>query len=226
MIPESQLKLWKEAASAATPGPWEIQVEYCEETIWLDDAHCVPPTVQDLCFIDISRTAVPELIAEVERLAKENDRYRSENKVYNEQFLKDKTENERLNSVIVSMANGRSEFRNALREARAEIERLRSGYLTDEQGNEYVQVCILKEKIREQEAEIGRLRKCFNIRGEAMREMSTSEVELNAEIARLKAECSRLVDRASTLREALEHIERGERSEVCRDLARAVLGKG
>ena len=40
----------------------------------------------------------------------------------------------------------------------AEVESLRSGYLTDEHGNEYVQVCILKEKIREQEAEIERLR--------------------------------------------------------------------
>lgn len=39
-----------------------------------------------------------------------------------------------------------------------EIASLRSGYLTDEHGNEYVQVCILKEKIREQEAEIERLK--------------------------------------------------------------------
>ncbi len=38
-----------------------------------------------------------------------------------------------------------------------EVERLRSGYLADENGNEYVQVCVLKEKIREQAAEIGTL---------------------------------------------------------------------
>ena len=101
MISPNTLKLWKEACKRATPEPWEVQVEDCGETIWLDDAHCVPPTVQDLCFIDISRTAVPQLIAEVESL--------------------------------------------------------RSGYLTDEHGNEYVQVCILKERIREQEAEIARL---------------------------------------------------------------------
>ena len=43
----------------------------------------------------------------------------------------------------------------------AEVERLQSGYLTDEHGNEYVQVCILKEKIREQEAEIKRLREAL-----------------------------------------------------------------
>ena len=32
---------------------------------------------------------------------------------------------------------------------RAEIKRLRDGYLLDENGNEYVQVCILKDKIKE-----------------------------------------------------------------------------
>ena len=185
MISPDQLKLWKKAAERATPGPWHkvsslpvyAVSAQGEWGVWdvvtatgreyarhaHHDKH--GSKEEDAEFIALSRIAVPELIAEVERLAKENDRYRSENKVYNEQFLKDKTENERLNSVIVSMANGRSEFRNALREARAEIERLRSGYLTDEQGNEYVQVCILKDeihyyqwKIREQEVEIGRLR--------------------------------------------------------------------
>jgi cell division protein FtsB len=47
---------------------------------------------------------------------------------------------------------------NHLPDVLAEVERLRSGYLADENGNEYVQVCILKEKIREQQAEIERLR--------------------------------------------------------------------
>jgi hypothetical protein len=37
---------------------------------------------------------------------------------------------------------------------RAENARLRSGYLADENGNEYVAVCVLKEKIRELEGEL------------------------------------------------------------------------
>jgi regulator of replication initiation timing len=38
---------------------------------------------------------------------------------------------------------------------RAENEQLRSGYLADENGNEYVAVCVLKEKIRELQAALG-----------------------------------------------------------------------
>lgn len=37
---------------------------------------------------------------------------------------------------------------------KAEIERLRQGYLADENGNEYVAVCILKEKIRDLESKL------------------------------------------------------------------------
>ena len=110
MISPDTLKLWKEAAERATPGPWHT----CGRTVTSNQSHpvcelssefhrqCEHGTGQDTQFIALSREAVPQLIAEVERL--------------------------------------------------------QSGYLTDEHGNEYVQVCILKEKIREQEAEIERLR--------------------------------------------------------------------
>ena len=110
MISPDQLKAWKEAANAATPGPWYMTGRFtvvtcqshplCEVS---DEFHrqCEHGTGQDTQFIALSREAVPQLIAEVESL--------------------------------------------------------RSGYLTDEHGNEYVQVCILKERIREQEAEIARL---------------------------------------------------------------------
>jgi hypothetical protein len=40
-----------------------------------------------------------------------------------------------------------------LKAMQEEIARLRSGYLADENGNEYVAVCVLKEKIRELEGE-------------------------------------------------------------------------
>lgn len=39
----------------------------------------------------------------------------------------------------------------------AEIARLRAGYLADENGNEYVAVTMLKEKIKEQEAQLAAL---------------------------------------------------------------------
>jgi hypothetical protein len=48
--------------------------------------------------------------------------------------------------------------RTAVPELIAEVERLQSGYLADENGNEYVQVCILKEKIREQAARLAAAR--------------------------------------------------------------------
>ncbi len=44
--------------------------------------------------------------------------------------------------------------RSAVPELCDEVERLQSGYLTDEHGNEYVQVCILKEKINEQKMQL------------------------------------------------------------------------
>lgn len=70
----------------------------------------------------------------------------------------DEIEAEILESATPSAAYLLRWLIGAVRERDAEIESLRSGYLTDEHGNEYVQVCILKEKIREQEAEIERLR--------------------------------------------------------------------
>lgn len=41
---------------------------------------------------------------------------------------------------------------------KAEVERLRSGYLADENGNEYVAVCILKEKIKELQTKLEKAR--------------------------------------------------------------------
>jgi hypothetical protein len=45
----ARLKSWRDQAS---PSPWEIQVEDGHETIWLDDARELPPTIYDLNFID------------------------------------------------------------------------------------------------------------------------------------------------------------------------------
>ena len=69
---------------------------------------------------------------------------------------------EAVPQLIADLESSRDACKNAAQEAAiyrrerdkliAEVERLRSGYLTDEHGNEYVQVCILKEKIREQES--------------------------------------------------------------------------
>lgn len=42
-----------------------------------------------------------------------------------------------------------SQTKSEVASLRAEIKRLRDGYLLDENGNEYVQVCILKDKIKE-----------------------------------------------------------------------------
>jgi hypothetical protein len=108
-VTKDELDKIKIAANAATPGPWKGMQNPERKVVFivtpkgiLDHDIAYEKQLEDVRFIALSRTAVPELIAEVESL--------------------------------------------------------RSGYLTDEHGNEYVQVCILKEKIREQEAEIERLR--------------------------------------------------------------------
>jgi hypothetical protein len=77
MITSEQLQHWRALAEAATPGPWE------GESVWSDDSDSYYVAVADgrglldtyisisdadAAFIAAARTAVPALLAEVERL--------------------------------------------------------------------------------------------------------------------------------------------------------------
>lgn len=50
----SKIEKLKAMRNAASPGPWEIQLEDREETIWLDSARENTPTIHDLNFIEAS----------------------------------------------------------------------------------------------------------------------------------------------------------------------------
>lgn len=71
-------------------------------------------------------------------------------------------------------------------ELQAEIKRLREGYLADENGNEYVAVCILKEKISELKEKLalavegleGLLESHFNLYKSVFGESSNPEDDL------------------------------------------------
>lgn len=69
----------KARADAATPGPWECETHH---TRW-GDVHEVlisgsnPSTVSDCYFIAQARTDIPALVAEVERLQSESEKWRN-----------------------------------------------------------------------------------------------------------------------------------------------------
>jgi hypothetical protein len=96
LTPE-QIQEWKRLADAATPGPWRhrhveplakwgVSVNEVEapesDACWiakvLNHEHCIrtKPGDQNAHFIAASRSAVPALCDEVERLRAENDRLR------------------------------------------------------------------------------------------------------------------------------------------------------
>lgn len=69
----SRLSELKELAAAATPGPWEPILNEGGEEYWLPHPFwtttaCGPCGEANARFIAAARTAVPELVAEVERL--------------------------------------------------------------------------------------------------------------------------------------------------------------
>lgn len=67
-----------------------------------------------------------------------------------------------------------------------EIERLRSGYLADENGNEYVQVCILKEKIIELKKDHGNM-EVWGIENLGLAKKRGEEIEaLRAELGKAR----------------------------------------
>ena len=81
---QQELAALKALAEAATPGPWEEVAESGEW--WITSAsdetaslYVIPDTglmnQADVDFIAASRTAVPALLAEVERLRVENERF-------------------------------------------------------------------------------------------------------------------------------------------------------
>ena len=86
MITNEQITEWRRLAEAATPGPWEEVAESGEW--WMTTAtdedgslYVIPDTANmnqaDVDFIVASRSAVPALLAEVERLQWELDECRS-----------------------------------------------------------------------------------------------------------------------------------------------------
>jgi hypothetical protein len=83
MTPE-QLATWRQLADAATPGTWAV--DYISNLVSTDDQETIDNGWQQICefwgdddaaFIAAARTAVPALLAEVERLTAENDNLRN-----------------------------------------------------------------------------------------------------------------------------------------------------
>lgn len=85
MIPPEQIKLWRELCENATPGPWDARCrEFSNMAVpkhiwsefgWLDDLsrhHSIP----NAAFISESRTALPLLLDEIERLQAELFKYK------------------------------------------------------------------------------------------------------------------------------------------------------
>jgi len=79
MTPE-KLSRWKKLAEAATEGPWTYSGYFADAHFGIDPLFFYSQgetdfpksiTEDDLSFIAEARTAVPELIAEVERLQRE-----------------------------------------------------------------------------------------------------------------------------------------------------------
>lgn len=82
MIPPEKLKLWRELAEKATPGPWEL-VESDDDVLRVVQTYgkhgirrhicemCIEAGLSDPEFITASREAVPALIEEVERQEQE-----------------------------------------------------------------------------------------------------------------------------------------------------------
>jgi hypothetical protein len=75
-IAPQQLNTWKQLASAATPGPWQVDSTAQGPAVIVDADEYVCTTWEDsefdqeadAAFIAAAREAVPALIAEVERL--------------------------------------------------------------------------------------------------------------------------------------------------------------
>lgn len=75
------LTLIKEMVAKATPGPWENETDW-DFVLPVNQGEDASPicgdcTRRDSSFIALARTAVPELIAEVERLREELSKYQS-----------------------------------------------------------------------------------------------------------------------------------------------------
>jgi hypothetical protein len=95
MITDEQIRSWKAAADAATPGTWEYiegppaaipstsRVASPGGTVFVrEDSRVLEVasytwSVDNAAFIAIARTAVPALVEEVERQASENERLRA-----------------------------------------------------------------------------------------------------------------------------------------------------
>lgn len=96
-MPDLNLDEIKRRCEKATPGPWHdragnrIVCQY-PETGELDS---IPATVADSHFIAHARTDIPALVAEVERLRKENERLRASQEAHNKELADQEREFQR-----------------------------------------------------------------------------------------------------------------------------------
>jgi len=65
MIDDKELAALDEAEKKALPGPWQMELEDGEETVWLDRERRYPPSIYDLNLIDLARNHMRALIDEV-----------------------------------------------------------------------------------------------------------------------------------------------------------------
>jgi len=120
MTTQEQRAEWSALAQAATPGEW-----YAERVQFKDtDAMCIenkdwrvatlyPPLenrAADAAFIAAARTAVPQLLADVDALTQERDALAASVQGWTDTALELLADRSRFRSAIVSLTPGGSEF--------------------------------------------------------------------------------------------------------------------